>query len=167
MTEATLKYLTPTDITGVRSNKSTRSRTHSHRPRLWSPFGIFSVQNIANFNGALLWTVILTCQRKTLFRKSKSGQKHSRWAGWHASRLTIVKLASGIFYFNHCRCPTQSGPNNGENHWKIILARFRFTKDAESRYSPVEGEALALMYRLKSCRIFMLGCPDLLATVDH
>ena len=45
--------------------------------------------------------------------------------------------------------------------------RSRFTKDAESRYSPVEGEALAMIYGLEACRMFVLGCPDLLVTVDH
>ena len=31
----------------------------------------------------------------------------------------------------------------------------------------MEGEALALIYGLESCRMFILGCPDLLVTVDH
>lgn len=34
-------------------------------------------------------------------------------------------------------------------------------------YAPVEGEALALVYRLESCRIFVMGSPDLLVSVDH
>ena len=55
----------------------------------------------------------------------------------------------------------------GEGHWKLILAGSRFTSDAESRYTSVVGEALALVYGLESCRMFILGCPDLLVTVDH
>ncbi len=59
------------------------------------------------------------------------------------------------------------GPEYGDGHWKLIFAGSRFTTDAESRYAPVEGEALALIYALQSCRIFVLGCPKLLVSVDH
>ena len=58
-------------------------------------------------------------------------------------------------------------PYCGPGHWKLIFAGSRFTKDAESRYAPVEGEALALVYGLQQCRMFVLGCPDLLVAVDH
>ena len=51
--------------------------------------------------------------------------------------------------------------------WKLIYAGSRFTKDAESRYAPVEGEALALAWGLEHSRIFTLGCNDLLVAVDH
>ncbi|MEL7377532.1 MAG: DDE-type integrase/transposase/recombinase, partial [Bacteroidota bacterium] len=37
----------------------------------------------------------------------------------------------------------------------------------ESHYAPVEGEALALTYGLENCRIFVLGCPNLILAVDH
>ena len=87
-----------------------------------------------------------------------------------ATCLSTDYSKTGIGYSlfqKHCRCSTESGPNCGKNHWKIILAGSRFTKDAESRYSPVEGGALALIYGLESCRMFILGCPDLLVTVDH
>ena len=39
--------------------------------------------------------------------------------------------------------------------------------DAESRYAPVEGKALTLTYALKSCHMFVLGCPNLMLSVDH
>ena len=71
---------------------------------------------------------------------------------------------TGIRYYlfqKHSRYPTESGLNCGENHWKIILARSLFTKDAVSYNSPIEGEALALIYGLESFRIFILF------TVDH
>ena len=47
------------------------------------------------------------------------------------------------------------------------MAGSRFTKDAETRYAPIEGEALALVYRLQSCRMFVLGSPNLTVAVDH
>ena len=47
------------------------------------------------------------------------------------------------------------------------MAGSRFTTEAESRYAPIEGEALALVHGLESCRIVVLGCPNLLVSVDH
>ena len=77
---------------------------------------------------------------------------------------------TGIRYFlfqKYCSCATKAGPACGKDHWKLILAGSRFTSDAESRYAPVEGEALTLLYGLEACQIFVLGCPELLVTVDH
>ena len=43
----------------------------------------------------------------------------------------------------------------------------RFCKDAESRYRPVEGEALAVAYALESTRMYTLGNPYLTVGTDH
>ena len=51
--------------------------------------------------------------------------------------------------------------------WKLVFAGSRFTSDAESRYSPVEGEALAAVFALKRAKHFTLGCMDLVLAVDH
>ena len=67
----------------------------------------------------------------------------------------------------HCSCPEEDGPNCGPDHWKLIFVGSRFTKDSESNYAPIEGESLALCYGLKSCRMFVLGCPYLTCAVDH
>ena len=48
-----------------------------------------------------------------------------------------------------------------------MFAGSRFTTDAKSRYVPIEGEALAVVYGLESCRIFVIGCPRLIVSVDH
>ena len=51
--------------------------------------------------------------------------------------------------------------------WKIALVGSRFTHAAESRYAPIEGEALAVADALKKARYFVLGCNDLIIAVDH
>ena len=51
--------------------------------------------------------------------------------------------------------------------WKLVLAGGRFTTAAESHYSPVEGECLAVADSLHKARHFVLGCPDLIIAVDH
>ena len=43
----------------------------------------------------------------------------------------------------------------------------RFTHPAESRYAPVEGEALAVADSLDKARHFVLGCRDLIVATDH
>ena len=43
----------------------------------------------------------------------------------------------------------------------------RFTHPAESRYVPIEGEALAVAYALHQTRYYVLGCTNLLVSTDH
>ena len=66
-----------------------------------------------------------------------------------------------------CRCVMDHAPNCCKDGWRIVYAGSRFTTPAESRYAPVEGEALAVTYALERCRLFVLGCPNLLIAVDH
>ena len=67
----------------------------------------------------------------------------------------------------HCSCPLEKAPHCGPDHWRLIFAGSRFTTEAESRYAPVEGEALALVYGLEQCRMFVMGCKSLTVAVDH
>ena len=39
-------------------------------------------------------------------------------------------------------------PHCGNGHWRLILVDSWFTSNAESRYVPVKGEALAMVYRV-------------------
>ena len=67
----------------------------------------------------------------------------------------------------HCKCSGHDTPTCGNGHWHLILAGSRFTKPAESRYAPVEGEALAVVHGLQRCKMFVMGCPKLVVAVDH
>ena len=67
----------------------------------------------------------------------------------------------------HCSCPPPAKSNCGNGHWKLVFAGSRFTTPPESRYAPIEGETLAVAYGLQSCRMFVMGCPDLIVAVDH
>ena len=75
----------------------------------------------------------------------------------------------GVGYWlfqKHCDCPSgdlfccRTG-------WKITLMGSRFTHPAESRYAPIEGEALAVAVALDKARHFVLGCSDLTIATDH
>ena len=93
----------------------------------------------------------------TIYDKSKPTCLATDWS----------KHGIGYWLFQkHCQCPStdlfccKSG-------WRITLVGSRFTHHAESRYAPVEGEALAVADALDKARHFVLGCHDLTIAVDH
>ncbi len=75
----------------------------------------------------------------------------------------------GIGYWlfqKHCSCPSND-LFCCKHGWKITLVGSRFTHAAESRYAPIEGEALAVADALDKARHFVLGCKNLTVAVDH
>ena len=48
-----------------------------------------------------------------------------------------------------------------------MFAGSRFTRPAESRHAPIEGEALAVVHGLKSTRHFVLGCDNVVVATDY
>ena len=66
----------------------------------------------------------------------------------------------------HCLCDSDH-PDCCEDGWKVTLCGSRFMKKAESRYAPIEGEALAVAWALEQTKFFTLGCDDLIVVVDH
>jgi hypothetical protein len=77
---------------------------------------------------------------------------------------------AGVGYLllqQHCDCDTAKAPVCCKDGWKLVFAGSRFTSDAESRYSPTEGEALAIAWSLQHARMFVLGCKDLIVSTDH
>ena len=76
---------------------------------------------------------------------------------------------SGIGFWlmqKHCSCPKKT-PFCCRTGWKTTLVGSRFTHAAESRYAPIEGEALAVADALEKTRFFVLGCKNLTIAVDH
>lgn len=77
------------------------------------------------------------------------------------------KNGIGFWLFQkHCTC-SKTVPFCCRDGWKITLVGSRFTSAAESRYAPVEGEALAVADALEKARYFVLGCDKLIIAVDH
>lgn len=66
----------------------------------------------------------------------------------------------------HCSC-NKVEPFCCSNGWKVTLVGSRFTHAAETRYAPIEGEALAVVDALDKARFFVLGCKKLIVAVDH
>ena len=65
-----------------------------------------------------------------------------------------------------CKCE-EINPRCCVDGWKLTLAGGRFTSPAESRYYPIEGEALSVSESLQKSKHFVLGCPDLIVATDH
>ena len=87
-------------------------------------------------------------------------------------RLTCLSTdwsVEGIGFFlmqKYCDCLLRT-PACCPDGWKLCLVGSRFTHPAESRYAPIEGEALAVAYALHQTRYYVLGCKDLLVATDH
>ena len=65
-----------------------------------------------------------------------------------------------------CNCPVVS-PLCCESGWRLVLAGGKFNSAAESRYSPTEGEAHAMVTGLEDSKYYTLGCPSLYVATDH
>ena len=66
----------------------------------------------------------------------------------------------GVGYFllqKHCRCASGL-PSCCPDGWKVTLAGSRFLQDAEKRYAPIEGEALAVAWALEQTSYFTMVC---------
>merc|ERR1712030_281087 len=66
-----------------------------------------------------------------------------------------------------CECEGVESHTCCQTGWKLILAGGRFTSPAESRYSPVEGEALAIVEGLEGTKDYTLGMRNLVVATDH
>ena len=89
------------------------------------------------------------------------------------SRKTCLQTdwcKEGIGYLllqQHCSCAEGKYPICCKEGWKLVFAGSRFTKGAETNYSPTEGEALAVAWSLEHARMFVLGCKKLIISTDH
>ena len=67
----------------------------------------------------------------------------------------------------YCTCPTEKVPVCCSDGWDIVFAGSRFCTDAERQYAPIEGKAAAITWALGKCRIFVMGCPQMIVVTDH
>ena len=65
------------------------------------------------------------------------------------------------------QCSTASAPTCCPNGWQLTIAGSILTTPTEKRYSPTEGEALAVAWGLNSAKMFVLRCQDLIVITDH
>jgi hypothetical protein len=66
----------------------------------------------------------------------------------------------------HCKCQA-TRPGCCPTGWQTVYVGSRFCTGAESRYSPICGEAAAAAWAAEKCRFFLLGLPSFFLCLDH
>ena len=171
-TSTTLKAIdnfpTPKDITDARSwfgLVNTVAWTYSMTPEMKD------FRNLVKPNAKFYWDE----QMDIIFRKSKEVIKEKAVQGirtFDIEKKTCLQTdwsRDGIGYLllqQHCTCQSDQ-PTCCKEGWQLVFAGSRFTKGAEERYSPTEGEALAVAWSLEHARFFVLGCRNLVVSTDH
>merc|ERR1712082_16725 len=71
-----------------------------------------------------------------------------------------------VLWQKHCKCSTIH-PTCCKTGWAMIICGSRYCTPAETRYHPIEGELLAVVWALEKTKQYTLGCERLLVLVDH
>ena len=166
--EAIRNFPTPTNLTDVRSWFGLTNQV-AHYAQLRDL--VEPMRPLLKKNSHFDWTPELN----TAFESSKEKIVDAIKQGveiFDKNRITCLSTdwsKSGIGYYltqKHCDC-TSDLPGCCNSGWRITLAGSRPLKSAETRYAPVEGEALAVSWSLEQTRYFTQGCNDLLVLTDH
>lgn len=161
-------FPTPTDITGVRSFFGLIQQV-SYAFTLTKPMAPF--RELLKSSSRFYWDEVLQEMfdkaKEVIIKEIEKGVKTFDKKKPTCIATDWSKEGLGFFLLQkHCSCEVLS-PVCCKTGWQLVMAGSRFTKEAESRYSPVEGEALAVTYGLHKCRYYVLGCQNLLIATDH
>ena len=105
--------------------------------------------------------------KQVIIEEIKEGIKCFKMGEWTCLMPDFCKTGIGFLLMQkQCQCEVIN-PYCCSGGWRLVLAGSRFTKDAETRYAPVEGEALAVAWALKVTRHYTLGNPKLIVATDH
>ena len=166
--DAIRNFPTPKDISGARAwfglvNQGAYAFASAHQMK---PF-----RHLLKPSTLFGWTEELD----EVFQKSKEVIVKEMEQGvrlFDAARPTCLATdwsVDGIGFLlmqKYCDCQSRI-PTCCPEGWQVCLVGSRFTSPAESRYAPVEGEALAVVYALHQTRYYVLGCTDLIIATDH
>jgi len=166
--DAIEEFPSPTKTTDVRSwfGLVNQAAHYDQLSDIMAPF-----KSLLSPNNKFVWTE----QHDEAFNQSKEAVINAIRKGveiFDPERRTCLRpdwSKTGIGFFlsqKHCAC-RQLSPGCCNGGWKITLAGSRFLKPAETRYAPVEGEALAITWALEQTRYFTQGCDNLLIVTDH
>ena len=67
----------------------------------------------------------------------------------------------------YCTCPTERVPVCCSDGWYIVFVGSRFCTDAERQHAPIADKAAAIIWGLENCRIFIMGCPQMIVITNH
>ena len=168
MIESIQDFPEPRDLTGVRSWHGLINQVNCFHsdPTLMLPF-----KTLLSSKETFAWTA----EASEAFKASKAKIVDAIKNGiktFSMDRETVLATdwsRVGIGFHlsqKRCRC-TDITPTCCAGGWKTVFAGSRFTTGAESRYHPVEGEALAVAWALQKTKHFTLGNDRLTIAVDH
>ena len=166
---AIANFPTPINITDARSwfgLVNQVSWAYSTSP-IMAPF-----RDLVKAKSKFYWDATL----ENLFQNSKQkliGQVHSGIKTFDLNRPTCLQTdwsKNGLGYLllqQYCSCEIKLAPTCCKDGWRLVHAGSRFTSDAESRYSPTEGEATAVAWSLQHPKLFTNRCASLTVSKDH
>ena len=168
MLESITNFPRPRDISGVRSFFGLVEQVSwaFSKTDIMSPF-----RELLSSKSVYLWTQEL----QDAFEKAKEMIVESVKEGiksFDVDRVTCLNTdwsKVGISFAimqKYCPCSKVS-LRCCRTGWKLCYANSRFCSLAESRYSPIEGEALAVAWGLERGKHFLMGARKLLVGVDH
>ena len=166
--ESIQKFPEPKDITGARAwfglvNQGAYAFSMAKRMQ---PF-----RHLLKPKTPFKWTKELS----QIFQESKDVIIHEMKEGvrlFQPSRPTCLSTdwsTSGVGFCllqKYCQC-AELVPTCCSTGWKLCLVGSRFTHGPETRYAPIEGEALAVVYALHQTRYYIQGCDNLIVATDH
>ena len=166
--EAILDFPQPKDLTGIRSwfglvNQSSYAFSMTQK---MAPF-----RELLKPGNPFYWDE----QLQQLFQDSKNEIIKAVQNGvmlFDPKRKTALssdwsKIGTGFSLTQkHCSCKSVT-PHCCSDGWKLVFAGSQFNNKAESNYSPIEGECLAVVKALKKTKYFTLGNDELVVTTDH
>ncbi|XP_061178429.1 uncharacterized protein LOC133187074 [Saccostrea echinata] len=165
---AIMDFPTPQNITDVRSwfglvNQVSYAFSMAEK---MNPF-----RQLLKHNAPFEWTTelqnLFQLSKETIIKEIEHGVKIFDCSKPTCLATDWSKTGIGFWLFQkHCTCPGQE-PFCCTSGWKITLVGSKFNHPAESRYAPIEGEALAVADALDKARYFVLGCKNLIIAVDH
>ena len=166
--DAIRDFPTPTDITGARAWFGLINQ---------GAYAFAMTKQMKPFRALLKPSTVFqwTDELDELFHKSKEVIIREMKEGvrlFDPTRPTCLATdwsVDGIGFFlmqKYCKCVSKT-PACCQYGWKLCLVGSRFTHPTESRYAPIEGEALAVVYALSQTRYYVLGCEDLIVATDH
>ena len=163
-----LSFPTPTNLTDVRSwfgAVAQVSYAFASGP-IMAPF-----KPLLSSKAAFSWSAELEAafqeSKKEIVRQCQAGVR--AFDPNRATALATDWSKSGMGFWlaqKHCWCASQV-PGCCLQGWQTVLVGSRFCTGAESRYSPICGEAAAAAWGAEKCKFFLLGHPGFTLALDH
>ena len=158
----------PTNISGIRSFFGLIEQVSFafSKTDVMAPFRhLLSPKTLFSWNDSL----------EEAFEKGKAEVLKKVMEGIHTfdlNRRTCLQVdwsKEGIGFLllqKYCAC-IENSPRCCSKGWRLCYVNSRFLSGAESRYKPIEGEMLAIVWGLKKTRHWVSGCPNLVVATDH